>query len=108
MAFDIFILLKLVYKIRNKENNIYEDKRLVGKTLKMDENNQYRNAMTKAPSKSSIKRSKKTPAHREFNKIMEGISDEHIFATFFALTSSLMRKKPLKTSHLQGNLLTDI
>ena len=38
---------KLVYKIKNKENNKSENKRTSTKTIKMDENNQYRNAMTK-------------------------------------------------------------
>ena len=31
--------LKLIYKIRNEEKNISEDKRVVTKILKMDENN---------------------------------------------------------------------
>ena len=39
--------LKLIYKTRNEEKNILEDKRMVTKTLKMNENNQYGNAMTK-------------------------------------------------------------
>ena len=38
--------LKLIYKIKNKNNNNYEDKKLVGKILKMDESKQYSNAMT--------------------------------------------------------------
>ena len=79
LAFDTTILLpksqsanrkrnlKLIHKIRNKENNNYEEKRLVGKILKMDENNQYVNGMTKPLPTGSIKRSKKTPTLREFN-----------------------------------------
>lgn len=48
----------------------------------MDKNNQYGNTMTKPLPKGSIKRSKETPALREFNMITEGISDEHILASF--------------------------
>ena len=38
---------KLVYKIKNKETNQIENIRISTKILKMDENNQYGNAMTK-------------------------------------------------------------
>ena len=38
---------KLVYKIRNKDTNEIEDKRISTVIFKMDENNQYGNAMTK-------------------------------------------------------------
>ena len=75
--------LKLIYKIRNRVNNNYEDKRLVGKILKIEENNQDGSAMTKPTLTGSIKQSKKTLILRNFNLIVEGISDEdkigHVF-----------------------------
>ena len=75
--------LKLIYKIRNRVNNNYEDKRLVGKILKIKENNQDGSAMTKPTLTGSIKQSKKTLILRNFNLIVEGISDEdkigHVF-----------------------------
>ena len=68
--------LKIVYKIGN------EDKRVVSKILKMDENNQYGYAMTKPLPTWSIKR-KKIPTMREFDLIIQGILDEdkigHLF-----------------------------
>ena len=39
--------LKVIYKIKNQLKNIFEDERVVTKILKMDENNQYGNGMTK-------------------------------------------------------------
>ena len=41
----------------------------------MEENNQYGNAMTKSLPTGSIKNSKKLPTMREFNLILQGISD---------------------------------
>ena len=56
---------------------------MVLKILKLNENNQYGNAMTKPLLACSIKRSKKTPALRKLNLIIEEISDEdklgHLF-----------------------------
>ena len=46
--------LKIIYKIGN------EDKRVVSKILKINENNLYRNAMTKPLPNTSIKRKKKS------------------------------------------------
>ena len=48
--------LKLIYKIRNEEKNISEDKSVVTKILRMDENNQYGNAMAKPLPIGSIKK----------------------------------------------------
>ena len=68
--------LKIIYKTGN------EDKRIVTKILKMDENNQFGNAMTKPLPNGSIKR-KKNPTMTEFNLIIQGILDEdkagHLF-----------------------------
>ena len=88
LAFDSNILLpkedqKLIYKIKNSQENIFKDKRVVVKILKMDENNQYGNAMTKLLSISSIKKMKKLPSLRDFDFIVQCISDEdkvgHLF-----------------------------
>ena len=68
--------LKLIYKIKNSERSIYEDKRFVPKILKMNENNQYRNAMTKLLSTGLIKRYKKIPTQREFDLMVQAIFDE--------------------------------
>ena len=88
--------LKLIYKIRNKDNNNYEDKRLVGKILKMDENNQYRNAMTKPLQTDSIKRSKKTQTLGESNLIIEGISDEDKIGHLFIVDIEFNEKRRVK------------
>ena len=75
--------LKLIYKIKNKLKNIFEDKRVVTKILKMDENNQYGNAMTKPLPTGSIKKSKMLPMMREFDLMLQGVSDtdkiDHLF-----------------------------
>ena len=54
---DLFIKntnQKLAYKIKNKSNQI-EDIRIAAKIIKMDESNQYSNAMTKPLSTGCIK-----------------------------------------------------
>ena len=66
LAFDSKILfpqenLKLIYRIRNEQQNIFEDKRVVKKILKRDENNQYGNAMTKRLPTDTINKEKKSP-----------------------------------------------
>ena len=47
---------KLIYRIKNELTNKSENKRIVTKILKMDENNQYGNAMTKPLPTESIKK----------------------------------------------------
>ena len=58
--------LKIIYEIGNK------DRRITTKILKMDENNQHRNAMTKPLPTGSIKR-KKIPTMREVDLMIHGI-----------------------------------
>ena len=53
--------LKLISKIRNEEKNVSEDERVVTKILKMDEDKQYGDAMTKPLPIGGIKKSKKNP-----------------------------------------------
>ena len=62
IGFDINLFIKnnnqkLVYKIKNKESNQIENKRISTKILKVDENNQYGNAMTKPLPTGHIKKS---------------------------------------------------
>ena len=45
--------------------------------LKMDENNQYGNAMTKALPTGSVKKEKKGPTLKEFDLIIQGILDQY-------------------------------
>ena len=47
--------------------NIFQDKRVETKILKMDENNQYGNVMTKPLQTGSIRRAKKLPTMKEFD-----------------------------------------
>ena len=58
--------LKVIYKINNELKNIFEDKGGVTKILKMDENNQYCNAMTKLLLTDRIKRAKKIPTMKDW------------------------------------------
>ena len=56
--------LNLIYKI--KTSKVTENKRISTKFWKMDENNQYGNAMTHR----CIKKQEKIPSLREFNMIL--------------------------------------
>ena len=56
--------------------DFFDDKKVVTKILKMDENNKYGNAMTKPLPKGIIK---KFSSMREFDWIVQGILDEDLF-----------------------------
>ena len=69
------------------------------KILKMDENNQYGNAKTKTLPTGSIKNSKKLPTMREFDLILQGISDTdkvgHLFIVNIEFDYKSASKKEL-------------
>ena len=81
--------LKIIYKIGN------EDKKVVSKILKMAENNQYGNALTKPLPTGSIKR-KKIPTMREFDLIIRGISDEDRIGHLFIVNIHFDKKNASK------------
>ena len=85
--------LKLIYKIRN------EDKRVVTKILKMDENNQYGNTMTKPLLIASINKSKKIVSMREFDLIIQVIFDQdkigHLFVVDIKFDTKNVSKKTI-------------
>lgn len=51
-----------------------ETKRISTKILKMDESNQYRNAMTKPLPYGCVKKQEKIPSLREFNLFLNNLS----------------------------------
>lgn len=86
--------LKLIYKVISSDANVYEDKRIVSKILKMDQKNQYGNAMIKLLPTGSIKRQKKVPTLREPDLMIQGISDEDSIASLFIVDIESEQKKP--------------
>ena len=68
-----------------------EDKRIVTKILKMDENNQYGNEMTKPLPTGSIKR-KKISNKKEFDLIVQGILDENKIGSLFVVNIHFEQK----------------
>ena len=66
--------LKLIYRIRNDITNKFESKKIVAKIIKMNENNQYGNAMTKPLPTAKLKKLKPTPTLRKFEFILQSIS----------------------------------
>ena len=111
LAFDSSILLpknlqyqqkenfKFIFKIKHEMENIFEDKRVVTKILKMDENNQYGNDMTKPLPTGNIKKAEKLPAMKEFDLILQRISDkdkiEHLFVVGIEFYQKNDREKQL-------------
>ena len=101
LGFDLKLLLpqnsdgkpkenfKIIYKIRN------EQKPIVTKILKMGENDQYGNAMTKPLPTDSIKR-KKNPNMREFDLIIQVISDEDKISHLFVVDKHFDQKSVSK------------
>ena len=100
--------LNMIYKIRNKENDNYEEKRLVAKTLKMDESNQYGNAMTKSLPTDNINRSKKTPTLRGFTLLIEGILDEDKIGHLFLVDIEFSEQKASEKHLLFNQIYTPI
>ena len=66
--------LKLIYRIRNVITNKFENKKIVTKIIKMNESNQYGNAMTKPLPTARLKKVKPTPTLRKFELILQSIS----------------------------------
>lgn len=76
--------LKVKYNLKNeKKTNRYKDKRIVSKILKMDENNQNGNAMTKPMPLDIIKKQKICPDLQKFNFIIETISPDNKIGQLF-------------------------
>ena len=67
-------------------------KRISRKILKMDENNQYEQAMTKPLSYCCIKKQEHLPSLLEFNKILHKISHEDKIGHLLSLTSNFTIK----------------
>ena len=71
----------------------------MAKILKMDENNQYGNAMTKPLSTGSIRGVKKLPTTREFDLILQGISGTdkigHLFIADIEFDKEKRNKKTI-------------
>ena len=97
----------MINKTRSKNNNNYEDKTLVGKILKMDENKQCGNALTKPLPTGSI-RSRETPTIREFNLIIEGISDEDKIGHLFIVDVEFNEEKTSEKHLLFNEIYTPI
>ena len=109
LAFDTQILLG-----DNKNEKVLFDleidgkkqtKRISTKTLKIYENNQYWQAMTKPLSCGCIKKQDHPPNLLEFNKILDKISHDdkigHLFIVDIKFTHLYLRKIT-KWSHLKG------
>ena len=108
LAFDTSILLprnqngdrkkdvKLIYRIRNRENNSYEDKRVVEKILKMAQ-----------PLRTGyIKKSKKLPTLKEFNLIIKGISHEDKIVHLFVVDIEFDKKNATLKHFLFNEIYT--
>ena len=62
-----------------------EDKRVTAVILKMDENNQYGNALTKPLPISCIKKEPKTPSIRELCLLLSGLSHLNLIGHLFVV-----------------------
>ena len=74
---DLFIKndnQKLVYKVKDKITGETKDKRIAAKILKMDENNQYRNPVTKPLPTGCIKMKNYMLNYRELQLLLESLS----------------------------------
>ena len=65
----------------------------------MDENNQYGNAMTKPLPTGRIKKMKRAPTLREFELILQVISDTDKIGHLFLVDIDLIKKTQLKNKY---------
>ena len=84
--------LKLIYKVRSGKDNVLEVKSIVRKILKMDENNQYANVMTKPLPTDSITKLKR-PSLKKSNLINESLSAEVSIGHHFAVDTKFNDRK---------------
>ena len=75
-------------------NNIKQKKNVTTKILKMDEDNQYGNAMTKPLPYGSIKKMKEIPNFYEFNQILSNLSHEDKIGHLFIVDIKIHDKNP--------------
>ena len=75
-------ILKLIYDIKTSKG---KEKKVTRKILKMDENNQYGNVMTKPLLYGCIKKSKKIYFLLEFNIILNSLSHEDKTGNLFTV-----------------------
>ena len=84
--------LTVIYEIKGEKSNKLEDKRIVTKILKIDENNQYGNAVT-------VKKQKFCPNLRKFNLFIEnllpGDKISHLFIVDIKYDVEHTNKRPL-------------
>ena len=89
--------LKIVYDLAI--DNEQKRKRVVCKILKMDENNQYGNAMTKPLPSGSLKKQKTIPDLRQFNFILQDLSIDdkigHLLVVDIKLNEKAANEKTL-------------
>ena len=76
--------------------NFFEDRRVVIKIQKMDENNQYGNAMTEPLPAGSIKRVKKLPTMEEFDLILQGVLDTNKIGHLFIVDIDFCQKNVIE------------
>ena len=84
--------LKIIYKTKTEMKNIFENKRVVSKILKMDENSQYGNVMTKPLPTGSIKKMKKISSLKELDLVRQGILEEDKIGHLFEIDIEFDKK----------------
>ena len=99
--------LKLIHKVRSGKDNVLEDKRIVSKILKKNENNQYRNAMMKPLSTGSIKK-QKTSSFKKFNLIIESLSAEDDICHLFVIDIKFNEERANEKNLLFNEIYTPI
>ena len=105
LAFDLQIVLpndkkdklKVIYDLKIEGKR--QKNQIVCKILKMDENNQYGNAMTKPLPYSCIKKEKEIPDLKKFNLILQTLSPDdkigHLFVVDIMFNEKNVDKKTL-------------
>ena len=86
-------------KKQDEEKNIFEDKRVVTKIIKMDENNQYGNAMTKPLPTGSTKRATKIQQWDNLTWYFRGFPITIKLDIYSLLTLNLITKMQQKNNY---------
>ena len=84
--------LKVVYSLKLDDEKSFQEKRVITKIIKFDENNQYRFAMTRPMQTGCIKQNN-SPSWLEFNFLFEKVSLDDPIGHLFVVDIEFDKKK---------------
>ena len=99
--------LKVIYKIKLDNENSYHERRIISKILKLDENNQYRFAMTKPMPMGCIKE-QPAPSWLKSNLLLKTVDLDNEIGHLFVVDIKFDEKRATEQEYMYNEILTPI